>query len=75
MIGKTHDEWIKAGYRIAKGHKATGRNAAGVATFTKAQVIRLGHRPKGEGYDPDDGADYEADRDMADAFLYDRDWY
>lgn len=75
MTSKTHDEWFLAGYRIGKGQKATGRNHAGVATFTKAQVMPLGQRYRGKQVDPDEGADYEEDRDMADAFLHDYDWY
>lgn len=37
---RTFNEWKAKGFHVKRGQKATGRNAAGVATFTKAQVER-----------------------------------
>lgn len=42
MESHTFDEWKARGFRVCKGHKATGRNEEGKATFTKAQVKPLG---------------------------------
>lgn len=38
MKAKTYDEWRELGYQVQEGEKATGRNAAGKATFTRNQV-------------------------------------
>lgn len=38
MKACTYDEWRELGYFVMKGEKATGRNAKGVATFTRDQV-------------------------------------
>lgn len=35
---RTFKEWKAQGYYVCKGQKATGHNADGVPTFTKAQV-------------------------------------
>ena len=35
---RTFAEWGENGYRVIQGQKATGKNAAGIATFTEDQV-------------------------------------
>jgi len=38
MKVKTYDEWRTLGYVVSRGEKSTGRNAQGLATFTRDQV-------------------------------------
>lgn len=52
MQAKTFDEWKSAGFVVNKGQKATGRNAAGKATFTSDQVKQAYFGD--EDGDPDD---------------------
>lgn len=49
-MGKTYKEWRAAGKHVIKGQKATGRNEAGEATFTKSQVAE-DYNPRDEGYE------------------------
>lgn len=68
---KTFKEWKARGYHVIKGQKATGRNDAGEATFTKKQVA-VNHF-----YDcGDDGGDYQDDYDQFEAeYGHSRDWF
>lgn len=50
----TFDEWKSRGYGVKKGQKATGRNAAGKATFTIDQVTETYNEPNDWEYDDDD---------------------
>ena len=45
----TYDEWNAAGFYIEKGQKSKTRNADGVATFTRDQVIRRGENRQSRG--------------------------
>jgi len=38
MKARTYDDWKLLGYHVIKGERATGRDARGVATFTRDQV-------------------------------------
>lgn len=51
----TYDEWQSLGFQVVKGMKATGRNAAGKATFKESQTTLI-----------EEDEDYEMDDHMAD---------
>ena len=38
MKVKTFEEWRVLGYVVSRGQRSTGRNAQGLATFTRDQV-------------------------------------
>lgn len=52
----TYEEWQKLGFQVVEGMKATGRNAAGKATFKESQTTILG----------EDDDDYGMDDHMSD---------
>ena len=54
MRAKTYDDWGLLGYHVRKGEKATGRDKAGKATFTRDQVVapeEEERQPPGPGYE------------------------
>lgn len=38
MKAQTYNDWRLLGYQVREGEEASGRNAKGEATFTRAQV-------------------------------------
>lgn len=57
---RTWNEWKDRGYHVVKGQRATGRNAEGVATFTRDQVAKT--PPRGYAYpDKTYGLDWDND--------------
>lgn len=58
MTAKTFKQWITCGFVVNKGQKATGRNSAGIPTFTRDQVKLLSNPEPGD-YDYDEDQYYD----------------